>query len=637
MDTLKYYAKRIVPFYALFVFVAALLRIVLLAKEHANLDALWGEALLTFPVGLLLDTATFAYFMLPLALYAFFLPKRKYGSQFDAIFSTGLFFLLSFTILFTTLGEWFFWDEFASRFNFISVDYLIYTNEVIGNIRESYPVVPLVSLVIAFSAALSWFFYAQQPQPSEQPTVKARLTLLAASAAWAFASFMVVDSSRLSAISPNRYINEIAKNGTYELFSAYRHNELPFHQFYLTENVPMLTSNLRKQMGVAGTENGMLTRQITGKGEEKDYNIVLITVESLSADYMAAFGNKQGLTPNLDKLANESLFFTNLYATGTRTVYGLSAITLSIPPIPGNSIVRRPENEKLFSIASVLNSKGYDSKFIYGGYGYFDNMNYFFGNNGYKVVDRTNIPADDKQFGNVWGIADEYLFTQVLKENDDAYASGKPFFDMVMTTSNHRPFTYPEGRIDIPSGKGRFGGVKYTDYAIGKFLAEAKTKPWFDHTIFVIVADHTAGSAGKTELNPAGYHIPMMVYAPGIIAPQKIEKLVSQIDVAPTVLGLLNMSYESRFYGQNALRDDAKERAFISNYLQLGYLSPNELVVFKPVKEVEHYSKVGDHFVKDNVSAGDFANEGLTYFQSASYWKSWSRDIDRPTMISKSE
>ncbi|MBM3617331.1 MAG: sulfatase [Alphaproteobacteria bacterium] len=637
MDTLKYYLKRIAPFYALFLSISALLRIVLLAKEQANLDALWTEAALALPIGLLLDTATFAYFMLPLALYPLILPKRKYGSRFDRFFSTGLFFLLSFTVLFTALGEWFFWDEFASRFNFISVDYLVYTNEVIGNIRESYPVVPLVSLVIFLSAVLSWIFHSRQPQPTAQPSGTARMMMFAGVVAFAVASFLLVDSSRLSAISPNRYITEIAKNGTYELFSAYRHNELPFHQFYTTEDAHTLISNLRKQVGVAGTEQGMLTRRITATGAEKDYNVVLITVESLSANYMAAFGNKQGLTPNLDKLADESLFFTNLYATGTRTVYGLSAITLSIPPIPGNSIVRRPENEKLFSLASVLDSKGYDSKFIYGGYGYFDNMNYFFGNNGYKVVDRTNIPTDDTQFGNVWGIADEYLFTQVLKENDDAYKTGKPLFDMVMTTSNHRPFTYPEGRIDIPSGKGRFGGVKYTDYAIGKFLAEAKTKPWFDHTIFVIVADHTAGSAGKTELNPEGYHIPMLVYAPGIIAPQKVEKLVSQIDVAPTILGLLNMSYESRFYGQDALRDDAKERAFISNYLQLGYLSPDELVVFKPVKAIEHYSKVDDRFVKDDAPSGDFATEGLTYFQSASYWKSWSRDIDRPTMISKSE
>lgn len=637
MNTVKYYLKRIAPFYALFVAMGAFLRIVLLVKEQANLDGAWVGMLTALPVGMLLDTATFAYFMLPLTLYAFFLPRRKHGSQFDIAFSTGLFFVMSFTVLFTMLGEWFFWDEFASRFNFISVDYLIYTHEVIGNIRESYPVALLVSLVILLSSLLAWGFYQQLPQTPVQPSSPARFAMLLCATTFAFGSFFLTDSSKLSAISSNRYLTEIAKNGTYELFSAYRHNELPFQQFYTTENAAMLTENLRRQIGVAGTEKGMLARHIIGKGAEKDYNVVLITVESLSADYMAAFGNTQGLTPNLDKLAAESLFFTNLYATGTRTVYGLSAITLSIPPIPGNSIVRRPENEKLFSLASVLNSKGYDSKFIYGGYGCFDNMNHFFENNGYQIVDRTDIPADGSQFGNIWGVADEHLFSQVLKENDATHARGKPFFDMVMTTSNHRPFTYPEGRIDIPSGSGRTGGVKYTDYAIGKFLADAKNRPWFDNTLFVIVADHTAGSAGKTELNPEGYHIPMMIYAPGIIAPQKVEKLVSQIDIAPTVLALLNMSYESRFYGQDVLDKNAKERAFISNYLQLGYLSRDELVVFKPVKEIEHYSKVGERFVKDDISDADFTSEGITYFQSASYWKTWSHDINRPTIFSKSE
>ncbi|MGC4074575.1 MAG: sulfatase-like hydrolase/transferase [Nibricoccus sp.] len=114
-----------------------------------------------------------------------------------------------------------------------------------------------------------------------------------------------------------------------------------------------------------------------------------------------------------------------------------------------------------------------------------------------------------------------------------------------MTTSNHRPFTYPDGRIDLPSKiSGRAGAVKYTDYAIGKFLREAENKPWFKNTVFVIVADHCASVAGKAELAVKNYHIPLVIYAPGgQIAPGRVEDLTSQVDYAPTLLGLLNWSY----------------------------------------------------------------------------------------------
>src|SRR5262249_30430031 len=145
-----------------------------------------------------------------------------------------------------------------------------------------------------------------------------------------------------------------------------------------------------------------IERTINTTGLEKKYNIVLITVESLSAEYLGSFGNTEGLTPHLDKLANESLLFTNLHATGTRTLYGLTAITLSMTPIPGNAVARRAGNDNLFSLGSVLQARGYDTKFIYGGFGYFDNMNEFFSGNGYSIVDRAQFSKDEIHFANVW-------------------------------------------------------------------------------------------------------------------------------------------------------------------------------------------------------------------------------------------
>jgi phosphoglycerol transferase MdoB-like AlkP superfamily enzyme len=350
-------------------------------------------------------------------------------------------------------------------------------------------------------------------------------------------------------------------------------------------------------------------------------NVVLISVESLSADFLGTFGNTQHITPNLDSLAGHSLLFTNLYATGTRTVRGLEALSICTPPTPGQSIVRRPRNEGLFSLGRVFNQKGYESKFIYGGYGYFDNMGYFFANNSYEVKDRTEIKKKDIDYENIWGVADENLFTLATREIEKTIKSGKPVFAHIMTTSNHRPFTYPEGRIDIPSHTNREGAVKYTDYAIGQFIKGAKSKPWFKNTLFVIVADHCASSAGKADLPVNKYKIPLLIFSPSIIKPAKMERLMSQIDLGPTILGLLNFSYQSKFFGYDIFKlEPGRERAFVSTYQSLGYIRKDTLIILRPQSISESFiPDFADGSAKLIQSNSQLTQEAITWYQTASY------------------
>lgn len=185
-------------------------------------------------------------------------------------------------------------------------------------------------------------------------------------------------------------------------------------------------------------------------------------------------------------------------------------------------------------------------------------MNAFLGGNGFRVVDRTAWADGEITFANAWGAADEDTFAKVIKEADKSYASGKPFLTLLLTISNHRSYTYPSGKVSLTGG--REGGVQYADYAIGEFLRRAESKPWFDNTIFVFVADHTAGAAGDEEIDLEGHHIPWIIYAPKLVKARRIDMPVSQLDVLPTLLGLLNFDYESRFYGQDALSPDYESR-----------------------------------------------------------------------------
>jgi phosphoglycerol transferase MdoB-like AlkP superfamily enzyme len=312
--------------------------------------------------------------------------------------------------------------------------------------------------------------------------------------------------------------------------------------------------------------------------------------------------------------------FTNFYATGTRTVRGMEALALCVPPTPGQSIVRRPRNGDLFSVGALFQARGYDTAFVYSGYGYFDNMNAFFSANGYRVVDRATVAKSDITYATVWGACDEDLYRWTLREADAAYAAGRPFHHFVMTTSNHRPFGFPDGCIDLPGGT-RDAAVKYTDYAIGKLLEAAREKPWFTNTLFVIVGDHCASAAGKTALPIPGYHIPAFIWNPNLVAPRKLGTLCSQIDLLPTVFGLLDWSYNSRFYGRDILRmTPADERAFIATYQRLGYFRNGRLAILEPVKRQRMFTFEWPGAVTAPVENDPaFLAEAIAQYQTASW------------------
>ncbi len=619
-----------VLFVGLFMVVSLATRLALLVQASGSLD--WNAGLAAaFAWGALFDCGAALLFAGPLVVVLTVLPAKFFERRWARAVAHGFFIVALGALLFTAVSEWFFWDEFGTRFNFIAVDYLVYTTEVVANIRESYP----MPVVLAGLAILSVGGYALLARTgwidvwldAKHETAGRRYAI---GGGWLAAVALVaagLNSGQLPVFA-NTYNRELAKNGPWSFFAAFRNNELDYAQFYPTLPVDRAFADIRAELAQDGSvasgpaDARDTLRYVKNAGPEQHLNVIQITVESLSAKYLGAYNAKSQLTPNLDELAAKSLVFDQLYATGTRTDRGMEALTLALPPTPGRSLVKRPNNAGLFTLGSVFNSRGYDTAFIYGGYGYFDNMNTFFGGNGYRVVDRAKVADSDITFANAWGACDEDLFRWTIRQADAQAAAGKPFHFFVMTTSNHRPYTYPEGRIDLPSKtSGRSGAVKYTDYAIGKLIRDASTKPWFKNTVFVIVADHCASVAGKTELPVQNYRIPMLIYTPGgQIAPGHVGDLMSQIDYAPTLLGLLNWSYATRFYGWDVRTATGDRRALIGNYQQLGLYEPGTLDVLKPMSGHTSYRYDRDTFtlsVRPH-DAGE-RDETIAYYQTASY------------------
>jgi len=553
-------AGRYFPLVALsgaYLLISTLTRLVLFVHAGRQLEHPAREILAVLPVGLGYDVVTALYLFAPFAAYLFLVPERWYRAPWHrALIWIGSFATL-FGLMYLGAVEYFFFDEFDARFNFVAVEYLIYPHEVFVNIWESYPVGRALAAVAAGAALALWTLRHRLSASLRAPSTYAQRARPLVLFAFALASVHTAVNAETGRYSGNRVANELAQNGVYSFFHAAFHHDLDYHHFYVTLEPREAAERLRRLVAqpnatfLPGAENP-IARHVEYAGQPQLLNVVLIVEESLGADFVGAYGDSRGLTPNLDRLAGESVLFTNVYATGTRTVRGLEAISASFPPIPGESIVKRPHNENLFNWSTVMREKGYAPSFIYGGFGTFDNMNYFFGHNGYKVLDRTDM--DTPKFSNIWGVSDEDLFRNAIRHCDQQHQRGERIFSLVMTTSNHKPFTFPEGIPGIPAaGGGRPAGVRYADYALGRFFEEAKGHPWFHDTVFVIVGDHGARVYGREDIPLRSYELPLLVYSPGHFPPRRVDVMTSQIDLAPTVLGMLNISYDSAFFGHDVL------------------------------------------------------------------------------------
>jgi len=514
-----------------------------------------------------------------------FCPGVRDGWRRFAMWATA--FVYALLIAMNIASEKTFWDEFGVRYNFIAVDYLVYTNEVIGNILESYNIPLMIAGAILAGALVYWLMTRDGDVRDAGIKSFGRWALnLGILSVLAVGGGLWLHYGYRNFGSSNVFATELQENGCWNFLEAYNSNELDFKQFYTT--IPDEEA-LAMQQAFCGQDSTGVQKVVSEK-EPNTKNIILITVESLSGDFLARYGNTDGITPNIDSLANASMVFDNLFATGNRTVRGLEAVTLCIPPSSGESIVKRPDCGGRFCTGDVLRSYGYSTRFLYGGDSYFDNMGTFFRENGYEVYDRKNYGAENITFANVWGTCDEDSYKVALDLCDKDFATGKPFFTHIMTISNHRPYTYPEGRIEYDGNPmSRKAAVKYTDYAMGEFFAEASKKDWFDNTVFVVLADHCASSAGKTSLPVECYHIPAFIYAPGFIEPEVVDKLCSQIDIMPTLFSILGFSYDSRFFGQDILAPEYKQRAFMATYQDLGYYADDVLTVLSPVRQIRQF------------------------------------------------
>jgi phosphoglycerol transferase MdoB-like AlkP superfamily enzyme len=573
------------------------LRVALTLQSSGESHAPWGDTVLAFARGWYLDLFVSLIYCLPLATWFLLIGNPTFAKTWHRLLLMAGVFVFWSVEVFLLAAEYFFFEEFHSRFNTVAVDYLLYPHEVFINIWDTYPV-PAVLLLCGLLGAGWTVFAAVRYRGMWTRTVsfpKRLFAWLGLLAAIALMSPSV--SLKGPRISEERLLNEIANNGVLSFTAAAWTHHLDYAAFYRTMPREEAYQRLRKLLqepGAQFVEDGAsILRHIAGDTQRPKLNVVIILEESLGSEFWGSLGRKEPtLTPEMDKLAaEEGMLFTQIYACGNRTVRGLEGVLSSFPPLPGDSIVKRDLSDNVETIARVLKRDGYNTLFLYGGRGVFDGMRPYAVKNGWdKFVEQKHF--EKPIFTTIWGVSDEELMARSITEFRALNQSGKPFLGTILSVSNHKPFTYPPGRIpEDPKERKRENAVKYSDYALGQFFKAARQEAFWTNTIFAVIADHGARVYGSQRIPIASYEIPVLITGPAVVKqPSRVGTLGSSLDVSPTLLGLIGRPYDSLFFGRDLLKSPSEPgRALLNHNRDIGLYTDERMAILGLRNVVEDY------------------------------------------------
>ncbi len=578
-------------------------RLVLLGLQHVPSRNGFAPTLAALGSGALLDAVAALWVALPLMLYLALLPQRWFARRGQRVLlHVGLFFAL-FGALFVAVVELFFFLEFNGRFNFVAVDYLMFPTEVADNIWQSYPTGKIVAVL--FVATLGLLAALRRPLArawGEPSPWRRRLVGLGAYLALLAALTLGLPSS-LAEVSADRALNQIAGNGYLSFVAALAGSNASYEGLYATRPDAQVFPRLRRLLAEPATAPDSFAakstlRAVRGMVPPRPLNVVVVLEESLGSEFIGALHPRPvSLTPHFDALTQEGTLLTQAYSTGNRTIRAIEATTSSLPPLPGISVVRRPASKNLFTLPGLLRERGYETLWVYGGRALFDGMGSYLTDNGVdEIFEQKDYP--EGTFTTAWGASDQAIFDEALIKMDGFESAGKPFYTLILSVSNHRPYTFPDGPIrPDPKLKRRENVVRYADWALGRFIEQAKTHAFYDHTLFVLMGDHGARVYGAEEIPLPSYEVPILFLGPGIVpAGERLDTLASSLDIAPTILGLLGMSYESRFFGHDVFRiSPERGRALMTHNNEIALMRGGRIAVLGLQGRTSLYSVGADN------------------------------------------
>jgi phosphoglycerol transferase MdoB-like AlkP superfamily enzyme len=587
------YLKPLLNFFIIGLMITTLSRIIffLLFKDRVTLIEDYWQI---FSIGFRFDIIMLCYLaVLPAALLSF-LPT-KFLSKLNWFFNS-YFILFLFLFLFMELATYDFINQYDTRPNRLFLDYLIYPKEVIGMLVKSFlpsliitGLFLIITLFFAFKHGKKVFYSKDSPYKTKLILFPLLAFFIFCGARSSLTTIRPVNASN-AIFSSDQMTNSLGLNSLYTVaFAAYSlKNEGNVKKYGRMDEFEAY-NRVKKYMDVSEFIDDEVPFLHLQEPDSigKNYNVVVFLQESLGAEYVGIL-NGLPLTPEFDKLSQEGLLFTNLYCTGTRSVRGIESVVTGFLPNPSESVVKLSNSQNgFYTLADAFGKQNYDTSFIYGGLSNFDNMASFFNGNGFQnIIDESDFDSDGKEhaFKGVWGYSDEDL---AVKANDYFKSIGdKPFFSLMFSTSNHDPFEFPDGRIDIYDKKKNTvnNAIKYADYSIGKFFELAKREKYFKNTIFIVIADHNTRTFGKSLVPIHKFHIPALIIAPNVKKGLTYDKMASQIDIPTTLLALSGIKTNSPMPGRNLLTlpESTKGRAIMLFHETYAFKVDNDVIIINP-------------------------------------------------------
>ena len=588
--------------------VLGLWRIILMLWAHDRLDGV-GQAVEVFLHGLRMDSVLAGYLSAIPALVMWFAPPHRLRDVFMRCYGCGILM----TLTFLELATFDFMTEFDRRPDRLFIEYLDHPREVLSTVLvDHWPMLILASILLSGAAIGSWklsrrimsVFQAHSAWPVRIAGFLVTGALIFLAARGTLGNRPVNIST--AAFSNNNIANQLTLNSTYSvLYAAFsmRHESDPAAVYGYRDEADLITRVLSyahiDPASMTGNPGSPLEHHIAGDpafATGRPRNLVVILEESMGAEYVGCLGGLP-LTPNLDRLSEEGMMLTKLYATGTRSVRGLEAISAAFLPTPGRSILKLPGSQSgFFTFADLLGQHSYHSSFIYGGEANFDNMLSFFRGNGFETVIEQKDFANPRFVG-TWGVSDEEL----MERAHALFTSygDEPFCSLIFSTSNHTPFEFPENSIELyeePAATVN-NAIKYADHAIGRFFELARDSDYYANTVFVILADHNTRTKGPGIIPVEKFHIPGLIIAPGL-EPGRFERVCSQIDLLPTVLPLLGFNdllAPTIGFDLRHLDPAFPGRAILQFGTTNGFLEGDDLVIHMPNAKPREFRWLGDH------------------------------------------
>lgn len=512
-----------------------------------------------------------------------------------------------------TLGLWLmlfleistpsFVTEYGVRPNRLYVEYLIYPKEVLAMLWAGRKGELLLALV--FSTAVlggGWWLSGRLMRGLSFPRWYLRpafaLLILAIGFLGARSSLgHRALNPAMVAFASDPLINALVVNSSYSLFFAIKQMGAEEHagEFYGELPRERILELVRQESGRPDQDfsSEALPSQTFNEASYggKPKNLVILLQESLGAQFVGSLGGLP-LTPNIDALSKEGWTFNQLYATGTRSVRGIEAVLTGFTPTPAQAVVKLGKSQtNFFTIADLLKQRGYSTSFIYGGESHFDNMRSFFLGNGFShIVEQKDF--ENPVFEGSWGASDEDLMAKADETFRALSKEGKPFFSLVFSSSNHDPFEFPDNRIALyeQPKQTRNNAAKYADYAVGEFFKKARQSDYWKDTLFLVIADHDSRVGGASLVPIPRFHIPGVIVGEGI-KPRQDERVVSQIDMAPTLLSLMGISADYPMLGKDLTRmpDDWPGRAIMQYDKNFALMRGKDVVILQPERPAEGY------------------------------------------------